>query len=135
MILTSMFLQSLNACRASVITCSTNLTLSSLWTILTFGGGDVNLSTVVMGRLAVDTNFSSLSLMDKGAFLVKDDRVLKGPLGRSLCSFVRTAHSAHSFRSASLRFATLALLRYARFARLLRSRARSLTSLTPSWDS
>ena len=63
----------------------------------------------------------------KGAFLVKDDRVLKGPLGRSLRSFARTAHSAHSLRSAPLR--------YARFARSLRSRARSLTLLTPSWDS
>ena len=37
-----------------------------------------------------------------GAFLVKDDRVLKGPLGRSLRSFARTAHSA------ALRFALLA---------------------------
>ena len=43
----------------------------------------------------------------KGAFLVKDDRVLKGPLGCSLRSFARTAHSlahsvqglAHSLRS------------------------------------
>ena len=61
------------------------------------------------------------------AFLVADNRVLKGPLGRSLRSFARTAHSAHSLRSAPLR--------YARFARSLRSRARSLTSLTPSWDS
>ena len=71
--------------------------------------------------LAVCSSFS------KGAFLVKDDRVLKGPLGRSLRLFARTAHSAHSLRSAPLR--------YARFARSLRSRARSLTSLTPSWDS
>ena len=39
----------------------------------------------------------------KGAFLVKDDRVLKGPLGRSLCSITRTSHSAHSPRSALLR--------------------------------
>ena len=37
-----------------------------------------------------------------GAFLVKDDRVLKGPLGRSLRSFTRTAHSAHSLCSATL---------------------------------
>ena len=50
----------------------------------------------------------------KGAFLVKDDRVLKGPLGRSLRSFACTAHSAHS-------------LCYARLARSLRSGARSLT--------
>ena len=39
----------------------------------------------------------------QGAFQVKDDRVLKGPLGRSLRSFARTAHSAHSLRSAPLR--------------------------------
>jgi len=48
-----------------------------------------------------------------GAFLVKDDRVLKGPLGRSLRSFACTAHSAHSLCSAPLcyaRFATLASL-------------------------
>ena len=34
-----------------------------------------------------------------GVFLVKEDRVLKGPLGRSLRSF---SHSAHSLRSATL---------------------------------
>ena len=44
-----------------------------------------------------------VSATTKGAFLVKDDRVLKGPLGRSLRSFARTAHSAHSLRSAPLR--------------------------------
>ena len=32
----------------------------------------------------------------EGAFLVRDNRVLNGPLGLSLRSFVRTAHSAHS---------------------------------------
>ena len=63
----------------------------------------------------------------EGAILVTDNRVLNGPLGRSLRSFARTAHSALSLRSAPLC--------YARFARSLRSRARSLTSLTPSWDS
>ena len=42
---------------------------------------------------------------NEGAFLGKDDRVLKGPLGRSLRSFARTAHSAHSLRSAPLCFA------------------------------
>ena len=41
----------------------------------------------------------------KGAVLVTDNRVLNGPLGRSLRSFVRTAHS---LRSAALRFAPLA---------------------------
>ena len=56
----------------------------------------------------------------------RDNRVLKEPLGRSLRSFARTAHSAHSLCSA--------LLRYARFACSLHSRARSLTSLTPLWD-
>ena len=35
----------------------------------------------------------------KRAFLVNDDRVLNGPLGRSLRSFARTAHSAHSAHS------------------------------------
>ena len=47
------------------------------------------------------------------AFLVRDNRVLNGLLGRSLRSFARTAHSTHSLRSALLRlarFATLALL-------------------------
>jgi len=39
------------------------------------------------------------TLPSKGAFLVKDDRVSKGPLGRSLCSFARTAHSATLARS------------------------------------
>ena len=62
-----------------------------------------------------------------GAFLVKDDRVLKGPLGRSLRLFTCTAHSAHSLCSAPLRSA--------RFTRLPHSWAHSLTSLTPSWNS
>ena len=65
--------------------------------------------------------------IELGPVSTHDNRVLNGPLGRSLRSFARTAHSAHSLRSAPLR--------YARFARSLRSRARSLTSLTPSWDS
>ena len=42
----------------------------------------------------------------KGAFLVKEDRVFNGQLGRSRSSFVRTAHyahSAHSLRSNLLR--------------------------------
>ena len=54
-----------------------------------------------------------------GAFLVKDDRVLKGPLGRSLRSFARTAYSAHL-----LRIATLASL-----ARSIHGLAYSLRSL------
>ena len=40
------------------------------------------------------------------AFLVKDDRVLKGPLGRSLCSFVRSYRSlrliAHALLARSI---------------------------------
>ena len=39
----------------------------------------------------------------KGFFLVTDKRVFNGPLGRSLRSFARTAQSAHSLRSATLR--------------------------------
>ena len=42
-----------------------------------------------------------------GVFLVTDNRVFNGPLGRSLCSFARSAHSAHSLRSL---FALLRLL-------------------------
>ena len=40
----------------------------------------------------------------KSVFLVTDNRVFNGPLalGRSLCSFARTAHSAHSLHSAPL---------------------------------
>ena len=64
---------------------------------------------------------------DEGPVSTRDNRVLKGPLGRSLRSFARTAHSTNSLRSA--------LLRYARFARPLRSWARSLTSLNLLWDS
>ena len=66
-------------------------------------------------------NCHSLSI---GSVSTRDNRVLNGPLGRSLRSFARTAHSAHWLRSAPLC--------YARFARSLRSRARSLTSLTLS---
>merc|ERR1711933_340859 len=44
-----------------------------------------------------------------GPVSTRDNRVLKGLLGRSLRSFARTTHSAHSLRSAPLR--------YARFAR------------------
>ena len=42
-------------------------------------------------------------IMTQGAFLVRDNRILNGPLGRSLRSFAGTAHSAHSLRSAPLR--------------------------------
>ena len=48
-----------------------------------------------------------------GPVSTRDNRVLKGPLGRSLRLFARTAHSAHSLHSAPLcyaRFATLASL-------------------------
>ena len=62
--------------------------------------------------------------MIKGAFLVKEDRVLKGPLGRSLRSFARTAHSAHLLRKG---FALLCLLRLlAPFMGLLTHFAHSL---------
>ena len=70
---------------------------------------------------------SRFTIFIEEAFLVRDNRVFNGPLGRSLRLFARTAHSAHSAHS--LRSAPL---RYARFARLLRSQARSLTSLTLS---
>ena len=40
-----------------------------------------------------------------GPVSTRNNRVLKGPLGRSLRSFARTAHSAHSLRSAPLRYA------------------------------
>ena len=50
----------------------------------------------------------------KGAFLVKDDRVLKGSLGRSLRSFARIAHSAHLLRSfGSLTLSTGSLTHFA----------------------
>ena len=62
----------------------------------------------------------------KGAFLVRDNRVFNGPLGRSLCSFACTALSAHLLCSAPLR--------YTCFAHSLHSCARSLTLLTPMWD-
>ena len=57
-----------------------------------------------------------------GAFLARDNRVFK-----RLRSFACTAHSAHSLYSAPLC--------HARFTCLLCSWARSLTLLTPSWDS
>ena len=52
------------------------------------------------------------------AFLVRDNRVFNGPLGRSLRSFARTAHSAHSLRST--------LLCYARSVHRLANSLRSL---------
>ena len=54
-----------------------------------------------------------------GAFIVTDNRVFNGPLGRSLRSFARTTHSAHSLRSTPL-----ALL-----ARSIHGLAHSLRSL------
>ena len=62
-----------------------------------------------------------------GTFLVTDNRVLNGPLGRSLRSFARTAHSAHSLRSALLRYAHLATL--TSLARSVHGLAHSLRSL------
>ena len=55
---------------------------------------------------------------DVRVFLVRDNCVFSGPLGRSLHLFVRTAYSAHLFCSAPLR--------YARFACSLCSRSCSL---------
>ena len=54
-----------------------------------------------------------------GPVSTRDNRVLKGPLGRSLRSFARTAHSAHSLRSATL----------ASLARSIHGLAHSLSSL------
>ena len=42
----------------------------------------------------------NFAVLYEGLFLV-----VKGPLGRSLRSFTRTAHAAHSLRSAPLRYA------------------------------
>ena len=45
----------------------------------------------------IETVMSSfIVFMGQGAFLVTDNRVLKGPLGRSLRLFARTAHSLRS---------------------------------------
>ena len=59
----------------------------------------------------------------QGGFPVTDNRVLNRPLGRSLCSFARTAHSTHSLSSA--------LLRYAHFPYSLHWRACSVHGLAP----
>ena len=45
-----------------------------------------------------------VSSVANGPVSTRDNRVLKGPFGRSLHSFARTAHSAHSIRSAPLRY-------------------------------
>ena len=53
---------------------------------------------------------------DIGPVSTRDNRVLKGPLGRSLRSFARTAHSAHSahsLRRAPLGYICLNLFGYA----------------------
>ena len=65
-------------------------------------------------------------LLTEGAYLVTNNRILNGPLSRSLHLFARAADSAHSLHSA--------LLCYARSAQLLQARARSPTLLTPLWD-
>ena len=60
---------------------------------------------------------SAYYLNTMGAFLVTDNRVFNGPLGRSLHLFTRTAHSAHLLRSLALQRSTLlCLLCYIRFA-------------------
>ena len=88
-------------------------------------------SSVSFRDFPVSSIVENISISDAPVYLgpvsTRDNRVWKGPLGRSLRSFARTAHSAHSLRSAPLRSA--------RFARSLRSQARSLTLLSPSWDS
>ena len=56
------------------------------------------------GPLASKT-IGGIEVQGKGAPLVRDNRVLKGPLGRSLRSFAYAAHSAHSLCSASLFYA------------------------------
>ena len=58
-----------------------------------------------------------------GSVSTRDNRVFNGPLGRSLRSFTRTSHSAHSLRSAPLRFAPLSSI------------ARSIHGLTHSHHS
>ena len=73
------------------------------------------------------TALNSMRSKIQVAFLVTDNRVLNRPLGLSLRSFARTAHSAYSLRSAPLRSAC--------FARLLCSRARSFTLPSPLLDS
>ena len=77
-------------------------------------------STLIPSKIRVFDPSVGAREGNKGAFLVTDNRVLNLPLGRSLRSFARTAHSAHSLRSAPLRYAC--------------SRACSLTLLTPSWE-
>ena len=60
----------------------------------------------------------------EGVFLVRHNRVLNMPLGRLLCSFAHTAHSAYLLHSAPLR--------YARFACLLALFTGSLTHFAHS---
>ena len=62
----------------------------------------------------------------KGGFLVRDNRVLNGPLSRLLRSFTRTAHSTHSLRSAPQRSAALR-------SALLNSLAHFAHFLTGQW--
>ena len=62
-----------------------------------------------------------IAIRSMGAFLVRNNRVLNGPLGCSLRSFARTAHSAKSLRSA--------LFRYAHFTCSIHGLAHSLCSL------
>jgi len=46
--------------------------------------------------LSIGTIFFSLCWFDLGPVSTRDNRVLNGPLGRSLRSFARTAHSLRS---------------------------------------
>ena len=103
--------------------CEKNMLLHKSANTITLLG--VKMSAVQI-HVSIFVEFSEIFIYRGGVSSQRRSR-LKGPLGRSLRLFARTAHSAHSLRSAPLC--------YARFARSLRSRARSLTSLTPSWDS
>ena len=85
---------------------------------------DVQFNRAIMDIMILTNCFCNERMKENsvlGPVSTRDNRVLKGPLGRSLRSFARTAHSAHSIRGAPLRCA--------RFARSLHSRARSLRSL------
>ena len=64
-------------------------------------------------EFVTDESEGELSRIHVEGFLVRDNRVFDGPLGRSLRLFARAAQSTHSLCSA--------LLRYTRFARLLHS--------------
>ena len=86
-----------------------------------------NLSFIIDGLTKRQNSSRQRRLIDIGPVSIRDNRVLNGPLGRSLRSFARTAHSAHSLRSAPLRYACFAML--ASLARSVHGLAHSLRSL------